>query len=81
MGLPVSFTEDGWGPVWNDSWVLKLSQEHGILQVPTDRLNQIAIGDWIGILPVHSCLTADLMGHYKTLDGEPVDHLREHRFV
>jgi len=33
------------------------------VKVPLDRLQHIAIGDTIYMLPVHSCLTAHLMQH------------------
>jgi hypothetical protein len=28
----------------------------------------------LGILSVHSCMTADCMGSYLSLDGQVVDH-------
>lgn len=80
-GFPVSITEHSWDrQPWARSWVYKLSQEHGILKVPSERISQVQIGDWIGILPVHSCLTADCMGEYRTLTGQRLDHMRQHTF-
>ncbi|MCK5856957.1 MAG: alanine racemase [Bacteroidales bacterium] len=38
-----------------------LSQEHGIVSCSTAFLEKINIGDFIGIIPIHSCLTANLM--------------------
>jgi len=38
-----------------------LSQEHGIVQCSEGFFNKTAIGDLIGIIPIHSCLTANLM--------------------
>ncbi|MBN1327650.1 MAG: alanine racemase, partial [Candidatus Cloacimonetes bacterium] len=55
--------------------VLSLSQEHGILGMPSSQLSKIKTGDLLGILPVHSCLTADLMKGYRTITGEFIDHL------
>jgi D-serine deaminase-like pyridoxal phosphate-dependent protein len=34
----------------------------------------VQVGDLLGILPVHSCMTADCMGSYLSLDGQVVDH-------
>ena len=31
----------------------------------------------LGIIPVHSCLTANLMKGYVTLEGERIDHMEE----
>jgi len=38
-------------------------------------MDSFKIGDIIGILPVHSCLTADLMKEYLLTDGSRADHL------
>jgi D-serine deaminase-like pyridoxal phosphate-dependent protein len=41
----------------------------------------VQVGDLLGILPVHSCMTADCMGAYLSLAGEWIDHAegRQHR--
>jgi len=52
-----------------------LSQEHGIIHAGRQLMNRTKIGDLIGIIPVHSCLTANLMKGYQTLEGEEVDHM------
>lgn len=47
-----------------------LSQEHGTLTITDPALlARIQIGDMLSILPVHSCLTADLYDHYNGTDG------------
>jgi D-serine deaminase-like pyridoxal phosphate-dependent protein len=40
-----------------------LSQEHGIVQGSQEWIAGIRPGDLIGIIPIHSCLTANLMRH------------------
>uniref|UniRef100_UPI003216AAA4 alanine racemase n=1 Tax=uncultured Draconibacterium sp. TaxID=1573823 RepID=UPI003216AAA4 len=52
------------------NYLSKLSQEHGTLKVTPTNLKLINIGDLVEIIPVHSCLTANLMGHMRTSDGE-----------
>ena len=47
-----------------------LSQEHGILKITPRDLNYFKPGDLIEIIPVHSCLTANLMKEYLTTEGE-----------
>ncbi len=37
---------------------------------------KIKIGDLIGIVPVHSCLTANLMKEYLSTDDEIMDHIK-----
>jgi len=43
------------------NYVSSVSQEHGILRCSKSIINSYSIGDLIGILPVHSCLTMNLM--------------------
>jgi len=47
-----------------------LSQEHGILRPCGDLIHRKRIGDMLDILPVHSCLAANLMRVYRTEDGQ-----------
>ena len=54
----------------NNNYLSRLSQEHGILKVTPVNFRQINIGDLVEIIPVHSCLTTNLMGHFITTEGE-----------
>jgi len=54
------------------NYVAKLSQEHGTLKVTQNQFKNFKVGDLIEIIPVHSCLTANLIGHCQTTDGEPI---------
>lgn len=76
FGLMVRLGEEGWSAPVPDALVVGLSQEHGVLSVPEDEFQRIKVGEIIGILPVHSCLTANLMRGYLTLSGEIVDHMQ-----
>lgn len=64
---------DGWGPAVEGCYISRLSQEHGILKVTDEVFEGTANGDIVMILPVHSCMTADLMGGYVTTAGRRVD--------
>jgi D-serine deaminase-like pyridoxal phosphate-dependent protein len=66
---------NGWKPDETPVYLTGLSQEHGTLKVPPERLSRIRIGELLHVLPVHSCLTADAMGGYRSTDGAPIDHL------
>lgn len=63
-------TANGWSRLIQNTYVSALSQEHGIIRTGSEFFDTIRIGDVIFILPVHSCLTANLMGEYVTIDGE-----------
>lgn len=50
--------------VYENCFINALSQEHGIISANKEILNNISIGDTLNIIPIHSCLTADLMPYY-----------------
>lgn len=54
------------------SYVCRVSQEHGVLKLSSFEYSQINIGDIIQIVPVHSCLTANLMKKYITKKGNEI---------
>ena len=47
-----------------------LSQEHGILRITPRDLQYFSPGTLVEIIPVHSCLTANLMKEYLTTENE-----------
>lgn len=77
----------GYGVVLNDKgWIIpenriilgKLSQEHGTLILSPGTIDRFNIGDFIGILPVHSCLTADSMGSsIELVSGQHHNHMQK----
>ena len=80
-GLPcygrIAFlNETGWGEIEDSGMIVGLSQEHGILQATPNLYAQIEVGDVLLVLPVHSCMTVDLYGHYTTLDGKRIPKMR-----
>jgi len=46
--------------------IVSLSQEHGIIKVTPEFLSTVKIGDSFEIIPIHSCMTADLNAKYHT---------------
>jgi len=71
-GIAVKLTENKWDVNKKIGTVVKVSQEHGIIKVEDPILQEVQIGDLIAILPIHSCLTANLMKEYLTTDGEKI---------
>ncbi|MFD2532245.1 alanine racemase [Gracilimonas halophila] len=70
-----SFGEPRLKHLSKETYISSLSQEHGIIQCSPQVYKEIEIGEAIQIFPIHSCLTADLMQSYKTLEGRVIDHL------
>ena len=77
FGEMVVFAEEGWSPIIEGVKLKSVSQEHGILKVTQEVFDQIELGDVIGILPIHSCLTVNLMKSYLTLKGDELEHLEK----
>ncbi|MFO8234189.1 MAG: alanine racemase [Bacteroidales bacterium] len=75
-GYGIKLSDEGWIPRSNKMLITKLSQEHGTVSATSDIFNEFSVGDFIGILPVHSCLTANLMGEYYDFSGKRYDHLK-----
>jgi D-serine deaminase-like pyridoxal phosphate-dependent protein len=74
FGLVAPLRQDGWDPPLPGAMVTRMSQEHGIVRLPTEHRNALIEGDLLAILPVHSCLTAECMRGYRLLDGSFADH-------
>ena len=72
FGALVKITPDGWSPILEGGYLASLSQEHGVIKCNASLFEQFTIGDIIGVLPIHSCMTANIMGHYQTLEGENI---------
>ena len=74
FGYIADVEKKGWGKIIKNTYLKGMSQEHGIIKInnSSDPLMNKKIGDLLAVLPAHSCLTADVMGAYKTLDGKTI---------
>lgn len=75
-GYLVPLEPPGWGSIIKEGQLVSISQEHGLVEFRDSLMNNIKVGDLVAILPVHSCLTANLMGQYLTLDGQTIKMAR-----
>lgn len=76
-GLVVLPEGKGWGKPLENVIVRSLSQEHGILQFKNGYWPELNIGDFVFILPAHSCLTVQVLRRYLTLDGKVIQTLNQ----
>jgi D-serine deaminase-like pyridoxal phosphate-dependent protein len=74
-GKVVSLHDQGWGLPETGCYLKSISQEHGLVKLSPEQMEKVQIGDWLGILPVHSCLTANLMQSYISLSGRKVTRM------
>lgn len=76
FGKVVRLTKNGW-----ESNIIgnleRVSQEHGIIKMSKEAIAHVKLGDVIGVIPVHSCLTADLQGHYRSTAGDRIDKIKK----
>lgn len=77
FGEVVILEEEGWSSIIEGIKLSSLSQEHGILKASAEIFETIEVGDVLGILPIHSCLTANLMKSYLTFEGQIINHLEK----
>jgi D-serine deaminase-like pyridoxal phosphate-dependent protein len=75
FGKIVLPTNNGWGKPVSNAYVSGISQEHGIIKADKDFINKIKIGDILMILPIHSCLTANLYKNYHSIDGRIIENI------
>ena len=75
-GYVCRLLDDRWSRHLNGARVRALSQEHGIVSLPRQDFERIHIGELLVVLPVHSCLTANLMRGYLTFDDEALGMMR-----
>lgn len=72
-GYVVSLKDSGeWSALIPQAYAARLSQEHGILRLPPEEIDRLQIGDWLGVMPAHICLTIAAMGGYRLLDGTDI---------
>lgn len=70
FGAITLLSDGGWSEPVPSAFVTRLSQEHGIMTAPLEFVSQVRVGDVLLVLPVHSCLTANLCQSYLTLEGD-----------
>ncbi len=73
-GQMASCQPGSWAEPTENGFLVSLSQEHGILEAPTTVIQALKPGTTVGFLPVHACLTANLMRGYYLVSGQAVDH-------
>jgi len=74
FGKAVELAEKGWSTSLIGN-VDRISQEHGIIKLSGKSINDVKVGDMIGVIPVHSCLTADIQGYYLSTSGERIEKI------
>jgi D-serine deaminase-like pyridoxal phosphate-dependent protein len=74
-GMVASIDKKHWEIIDSKSYLKALSQEHGLIRCSDQVFDRYQVGDLITILPIHSCLTANLMGSYRLEDDRIINQL------
>ncbi len=72
FGYLAKTNDKTWTGIDCKSPVVSLSQEHGLVRVSNEKMKEVEIGDVLPVLPIHSCMTANLFPYYKSLKGERI---------
>lgn len=75
-GMMVDWEKDSWSVNKDNAFLKSLSQEHGIVAAGKQLMEKVKIGDLLGFLPIHSCMTANLMKKYMTLEGNELTMMK-----
>ncbi|UCH92083.1 MAG: alanine racemase, partial [Candidatus Aminicenantes bacterium] len=68
VALPKKNNQE-WESIIKDTYVSSLTQEHGIIKTSSVFIKQVNVGDILMILPVHSCLTVNLLKNASSDQG------------
>jgi D-serine deaminase-like pyridoxal phosphate-dependent protein len=75
-GKLLNLNSKEWSPMQDEIYIHSITQEHGCIRMENELLNKSSVGDLLAFHPVHSCLTANLMGQYTTImDGKLIKML------
>ncbi|MCK5775101.1 MAG: alanine racemase [Bacteroidales bacterium] len=75
FGRAVEKGNNAWGDLIPNTYVKSLSQEHGTISVPKEDIDNYKIGDYLMVLPIHSCMAGNTMKSYTTFEGEIISRL------
>lgn len=76
FGKIVLLKDNAWSEPIPDCFLSSISQEHGVITASESFFNTVKISDLIGVLPVHSCMTADLQAFYLNFKGRIIPNHR-----
>lgn len=75
-GLVLADHKSGWDSPIPNVYLSKLSQEHGIVSCSDAFMKSCSVGQVLKILPVHSCMTANLLQEMFTTEGEHIEMMK-----
>jgi len=75
FGQLVNQAGRGWTESPHVQYIDGISQEHATLENCGEWMGGIKLGQKLYFLPVHSCLTANLMRDYKTTEGQVISSM------
>ena len=74
-GQVVPFQDQAWGAPLENVYIKKLSQEHGTVKCSEKFIKQCTLGSLLYVLPIHSCMSANLSKTYLTTSNRTISKL------
>lgn len=75
FGMVAANNDDQWHIKNPQTYLKALSQEHGLVKCAPGTIGEYKVGNTITVLPIHSCLTANLMRRYTLANGETIEQM------
>jgi D-serine deaminase-like pyridoxal phosphate-dependent protein len=70
FGRIAKATTTGWSILPDTYYLKSVSQEHGLVHADTALIDSVKIGDILLVLPIHSCLAANLNKCFEVLNND-----------
>ncbi len=74
-GQIVQQLDQGWGNPIEEVYLKKISQEHGTVKCSENFIKQCTLGSLLYVLPIHSCMSANLTKSYLTTSNRTISKL------
>lgn len=74
-GSVVFLNKEGWSWPEEEIYLTGLSQEHGTITAPQHIIKNIKYGDFLGVVPVHSCMTAACFDNYLLTNNVEIEKM------
>ena len=74
-GSVVFLNKEGWSWPEEEIYLTGLSQEHGTITAPQRMIKKLKHGDFLGVVPVHSCLTAACFDNYLLTNNVEIEKM------
>jgi D-serine deaminase-like pyridoxal phosphate-dependent protein len=77
FGMAATFNHKHGLQIIEDIQIEKLWQEHGVLKISANKMQNLTLGDIMCFIPVHSCLALDAVREVKNTEGNHLNIMQK----